>query len=181
MKPEGARAFPKTGFWTFVGMCMAALIALPIVAWSWREAPEQPMRFSHKAHFEETTCEGCHLYVLEMPSAGYTKISDCIDCHDGYQSEGEADRKEEDKLTKYAEEEVEIPWVHLPRLTADIYFSHRMHAGLGEKPLECKSCHGDIGKSESLPPGRPFAFTMDFCVDCHEKRRASTDCLDCHR
>ncbi|MDP3937969.1 MAG: cytochrome c3 family protein [Deltaproteobacteria bacterium] len=141
----------------------------------------QPMRFSHKAHFEDATCETCHLYVMELASAGTPSLEDCVDCHDNTLSENAEDQLEEKKLEKYAEEDTEIPWIHLPRLTADIYFSHRMHAGLGEKPLECKNCHGDIGKSETLPQERQIAFTMSFCVDCHEKRQASNDCLMCHR
>ena len=30
----------------------------------------QPMRFSHKAHFEEATCDACHVYVNELAAAG---------------------------------------------------------------------------------------------------------------
>jgi menaquinone reductase, multiheme cytochrome c subunit len=182
MKPEGITIIPrKAGFWTFVGMCGVVLLALPFVGWSWREAPQQPIRFSHKAHFEEATCEACHLYVMELPSAGIPKLSDCLDCHDGPQSENEVDQKEEAKLDKYAAADEEIPWIHLPRLAPDVYFSHRRHVALGDKKLECKNCHGDIGKSKVLPMERKYAFTMSFCVDCHEKRRATTDCLECHR
>ena len=67
------------------------------------------MRFSHKAHFEDATCEACHLYVEELASAGRPTLEDCLDCHDGIQSEDPEDIAEEKKLEAYAEEEKEIP------------------------------------------------------------------------
>jgi hypothetical protein len=34
----------------------------------------------------------------------------------------------------------------------------------------------------TTPPARAFrSFTMDTCIECHEKNQAGTDCNDCHR
>lgn len=179
-KPD--KQLPRAAFWMGAVLIAAAVVALPLLAWSRRQpAPAQPMRFSHKAHFEEATCEACHLYVMELPSAGEPRLADCMDCHDGMQSEEPRNVKEEEKLVEYMDEDKEIPWIRLPPLTSDIYFSHRRHAALGEDKIDCKVCHGNIGKSDSLPAKRAEAFTMNWCLDCHEKRRASLDCLDCHR
>jgi len=143
------------------------------------EPRAQPMRFSHKAHFEESTCEGCHVYVMERRTAGTPTLENCLDCHDGVQSEKPEDQKEEKKLEVYAEEEKEIPWAPFPPLPLHTYFSHYRHASLEE--IECAKCHGDIAETTALPAVPPYKFTMGWCMDCHEEHGASNDCLLCHR
>ncbi|MDP3939201.1 MAG: cytochrome c3 family protein [Deltaproteobacteria bacterium] len=139
----------------------------------------QPMRFSHKAHFEESTCEGCHVYVMEHGAAGTPTLENCLDCHDGLQSEKAEDQKEEEKLVVYEEEEREIPWAPFPRLASHVFFSHRRHAAVSE--IECATCHEDIAESLTLPGNPPYEFTMKWCLACHEEQEASTDCVACHR
>ena len=143
------------------------------------EPRAQPMRFSHKAHFEDATCEACHLYVMEYPAAGVPSLEDCIDCHDGIQSEDPEDAQEEEKLEVYMEEEREIAWALLPPLPSHTYFSHLRHASIEE--IECAECHGDIAETAALPERPPYEFTMNWCMDCHEEHEASNDCLICHR
>ena len=139
----------------------------------------QPMRFSHKAHVEEATCEACHVYVMELAAAGTPTLKECLDCHDGVQSEKPEDKKEEKKLEIYAKQEREIPWVRLPSLDRHTYFSHFQHATLSK--IKCETCHGDIAKTSAIPGTPAYKFTMKWCLHCHEERKASTDCLICHR
>ena len=58
-------------------------------------------------------------------------------------------------------------------------------AALGGKvPLElevneeCATCHGNIG--EQTVAQRNVELTMGYCVNCHNARKVSTDCLTCH-
>ncbi|MDP3938677.1 MAG: cytochrome c3 family protein [Deltaproteobacteria bacterium] len=166
-------------FWLVTAAFLGAILYLNVLPRFGPEPRAQPMRFSHKAHFEESTCEGCHVYVMEHRAAGTPTLENCLDCHDGVQSEKPEDQKEEEKLIVYEEEEREIPWVPLPPLPPNTYFSHYRHATLEE--VECATCHGDIAESLSLPGNPPYEFTMKWCMDCHEEHEASNDCLLCHR
>lgn len=139
----------------------------------------QPMRFSHAAHFEEAECGACHLYATEEYAAGVPTLADCLDCHEGMQSEDPEGKKEEAKLQKYVREDREIPWELLPRLASHAFFPHVRHTTVGE--IECATCHGGIAKAEAIPGRPPHAFTMSWCIDCHHEKEASTDCISCHR
>jgi hypothetical protein len=139
----------------------------------------QPMRFSHKAHASEAECIGCHLHADSMPSAGMPTLSACMDCHVGMQSNKPEDKQEELKLNKYAQGGKEIPWVLLPRLTSDIFFSHRRHVTVSK--IKCANCHGPIEKADSAPTKRVHDLTMNWCIRCHQAKKASLDCIACHR
>ena len=165
--------------WAVAALALGGLAVVFIPPWSEAPTSAQPIRFSHKAHFEEVTCEGCHLYVMELAAAGRPTLEDCLDCHDGLQSEKPEDQAEESKLELYADENREIPWVRFPSLAPHAYFSHLRHAALEE--IECTSCHGDIAETVTLPVERAQVFTMNWCVDCHEQHEASRDCVLCHR
>ncbi len=86
---------------------------------------------------------------------------------------------EEEKIRAIAKMGNEIPWVQITHVPRHVYFSHRRHATLGN--LNCTDCHGAMDK-RSEPPSRPFrAMDMNGCIDCHEQRKVSHDCNDCHR
>jgi hypothetical protein len=140
----------------------------------------QPLVFSHAAHFEEATCEACHLYVMEQYDAGVPRLSDCVDCHEGTQSEDPAGIKEEAKFNKeFVKPDHEIPWELLPQLPSHVFFSHRRHVVASK--IKCEACHGNIAKTKAIPGRPPHDFTMNWCLDCHVTKKASTDCLSCHR
>ncbi len=160
-------------------LVVTAFVAASIVR-GFRPAPlPQPMRFSHRAHAAEAECGACHLHVDSMQAAGMPALSDCMDCHDGIQSKKPADKEEELKLIKYAESGKEIPWVRLPRLTSDIFFSHRRHVAVSK--IKCAICHGPIERADSAPTKRATEFSMNWCIHCHKGKAASVDCLACHR
>lgn len=184
MSPRNSFPPGKISLGVIAALAVAALVAL-VVAGSFLSSKSgsvaQPMRFSHKLHFEDATCAACHLYATELAKAGTPTLEDCTDCHDNILSEKPEDQEEEKKLDIYVDEEREIPWVHLPSLPPDTYFSHRRHVELAEEKIECEVCHGNIGESDTLPASHPYSFTMDWCMDCHEDREADNDCLICHR
>jgi hypothetical protein len=97
----------------------------------------------------------------------------------GKQSKTAEALAEEAKLEKYAEAGEEIPWVRISSLASHVYFSHQRHVVLEE--IQCATCHGDIAETVALPDRPAKAFTMDFCMDCHEASQATLDCLACHR
>lgn len=136
------------------------------------------IRFSHRAHFEDVTCEGCHTTVETEDRAGSPTLEDCLDCHDGMQSTQPRDQREEEKLEFYAATEREIPWPKPTTLPRGVFFSHRIH--VIEAEAECDDCHVDIAETDTLPrkPAIPYNHTL--CGDCHETEAAIGACRLCH-
>lgn len=163
-----------------LGVVATIVLVVPIAFYASRSGDaEQPMRFSHKAHLKDAKCTACHAHYEKQAAAGMPRLEDCMDCHDGTQSKQAEDIKEEEKLARYAEKQEEIRWVRLYRIPDHSLFSHRLHVVRGR--LECKTCHGPIGTSETAP-GRPVqAISMDWCMSCHKERHVTNDCNTCHR
>lgn len=167
--------------WWLASLLVAgALAAVGLLLASGQAAPQQPIRFSHAAHAKQAKCGACHLYATKLAAAGAPKLADCVDCHEGTQSKTPEGKKEEAKLDEYVKASREIPWVPItPPLAPHAFFSHRRHVTL--EKIECATCHGKIAETSALPAKAAVSFTMDFCVSCHEKRKASVDCLACHK
>jgi len=137
-------------------------------------APLRPqIRFSHKLHDEQAECAGCHTTVQEQAEAGVPKLSDCLDCHDGMQSEKPEDQVEEKKLEIYAAGKREIQWRRSAYMVPDIKFSHKVHVVEGE--LACKDCHGDIAQTDALPKTPAFPYTHQLCGECHEVEKTDVE------
>jgi hypothetical protein len=136
----------------------------------------QPIAFNHKKHIDnELECSACHNLFQTSARAGRPTTDTCILCHETALTES----PEEEKVRQYAARGEQIPWRRLFKLPTHVYFSHQTHVVSGQ--VECKSCHGNIADGTS-PPSKPeIKLTMDRCIDCHKARRASTDCLACHK
>jgi len=144
--------------------------------------PEEPtppdplrprIRFSHKLHSEQAECEGCHTTVKEGEKAGTSKLADCLDCHDGMQSESPENQAEEKKLEIYAAGKREIQWRRSACLAPGVKFSHKVH--IVEAELDCKDCHGDIAKTDALPKAPAIPYTHQLCGECHEVEKKEVE------
>lgn len=142
-----------------------------------RSAPiEQPLAFSHATHVtgEELRCKDCHDAETAV-RAGFPDIKYCHECH----SQPEGDHPDEPKVREYYEAKKQIPWIQVNRNEGHVYFSHRVHVTLAE--MECEDCHGDVASlTEPLPRPVPELHSMEACMECHEERGASQECITCH-
>ena len=137
----------------------------------------QPIRFNHELHTGQLQmeCTECHKYVKEAEFAGRPSLVICAACHE----EALTESPEEKKLVELVLASREIPWQRLDKVPSHVYFSHRRHVTATQ--IECVTCHGEIGHSSS-PPEKPLIrLRMNFCLECHEKEKASVDCNSCHR
>lgn len=166
--------------WWIIGAGLGAGAVLLGVFLGSRPAPaRQPIRFSHQLHVKQAKCAACHQYTIKLAAAGTPRLADCLDCHEGSQAKTPDDQKEEAKIEEFAKTQREIPWVRIAALAPDVFFSHRRHVSLGK--VECATCHGAIADTTALPSKPAVAFTMTWCLSCHQERKASVDCLACHR
>jgi hypothetical protein len=101
---------------------------------------------------------------------GMPKVAVCLSATDPLSQNPE----EENQTTP----ESARSWKRIYEQPDHVFFSHRRHVVLGK--MECTNCHGDIGQSEK-PPSTPWVrMTMDWCMDCHAKKKVTNDCLACH-
>ena len=136
-------------------------------------SPEQPLPFPHKLHTDnQIDCAFCHEFTDSGAQAGIPRTELCGNCHLAMPQESDAAQT----LIRYVEAEEPIPWKRLYQLPQFTYFSHKWHV---RADIACEACHGDIGNS--LVAERHMVLEMDWCMDCHEQRQASVDCVVCHK
>jgi len=131
---------------------MVGLIASLIVGWVifpqlLYSQKRQPVAFNHALHNEEVDdgCESCHFFREDGTYSGVPKLAQCIDCHEEVNGE---DPEEAKFVNEFVAKDREVPWLIYSRQPQNVFFSHVAHVQKGE--MECVTCHGHIGESESL-------------------------------
>ena len=134
----------------------------------------QPILFPHKTHIEKKAeCIDCHESVEKGPIAGIPSVKTCMICH----SQIATDRPLIKQVAAYSEKGIEIPWQRVYGFTPEVHvrFNHAPHV---RAKVACATCHGDVAKQAVAE--RVVDHTMGFCVNCHQAKKASNDCLTCH-
>ncbi len=123
--------------------------------------PEQPIKYSHKLHVNDLgiDCRYCHYNVEKSPVAGVPPTQVCMNCH----TKIKTDSPEIQKLTKYHEDNVPVPWVRVHDSPDYVYFDHSAHVNKG---VSCKECHGRVDQMEEVYHAEPLE--MSWCLDCHK-------------
>jgi c(7)-type cytochrome triheme protein len=140
-----------------------------------RVAVDQPILFNHIHHKEvaKLNCTFCHRYVERNRVATIPNIELCRACHS---TDAISKRPEAMKVVGYVKNGKTIPWKRMYELSPFVVFPHWIHV---QNEVDCSVCHGVTGTSD-----RPVKMVdrnyMDYCIHCHEKRGASTDCYACH-
>lgn len=157
-----------------LGIFVTALLALSASGCTDAGASSnQPIAFPHKAHTDnQIDCAFCHEFFDRQAAAGMPPTELCGTCHMAMSQESEATQK----LMEYVDAEERIPWVRLYELPQYTYFPHKWHVRAG---IECSECHSSIG--DSVTAVRHRTLDMAWCLDCHEQREASVDCITCHK
>ncbi len=139
------------------------------------EPVDQPIRFSHIHHKEvaKLDCIFCHRYVGEYRAAGIPNIELCRICHS---SDAISKRPEALKVVEYVKAGRRIPWNRMYELPKFVVFPHWVHI---QSQIDCSTCHGVTGISD-VPVRMVDRIYMEWCVDCHKRREADTDCYTCH-
>ena len=141
----------------------------PLTTW----APKQPIPFSHLVHAGDNgiNCQYCHTYARRSEMAGVPSVSTCMNCHRNLKTESPLIVK----VTEYFEEQKPIKWIRVYHLPDIVWFSHKRHIA---KDIACQKCHGPVQTFEVQK--KVMNHKMTFCLSCHQKNGASTDCWTCH-
>jgi hypothetical protein len=149
---------------------------------------EQPFNFNHALHVEEVSdgCESCHFFRDDGSFSGIPKLAQCTDCHEETMGESEAEAV---FVEQYVWKEREVPWLSYSRQPDCVFFSHAAHVKGSE--MDCVTCHGHIGESET---SRPYEYNRitGYSRDIWGKniagikknswdRMKMDDCAQCHK
>jgi hypothetical protein len=199
-----------------VGLILALFIGwilFPIVLYS---EDEQPLNFSHAIHTdpdivdvpegdtEDEKCSFCHGFRDDGSFTGIPRLATCMQCHEDPESPWGENTEEMKFLEEYVASEKEVPWHRYYEQPDCVYFSHTPH--VKNAGIECKTCHGDHGATDSLPLYKRNRITgysikiwgenisgyksnswdrmkMDDCTECHVKNghEENNDCFVCHK
>lgn len=137
--------------------------------------PVQPLEFPHNIHTQkEVACtEYCHEGVSTEAVAGLPSIRTCMVCHNRIAT----DRPRIQQITQMRQKGLDLAWQRVfdyPE-ASHVRFNHAPHVRAG---VQCATCHGDIARQTVAQ--RNVEMTMGFCVNCHNEKKAPTDCLTCH-
>ncbi len=135
--------------------------------------PKQPIPFSHKLHAgdRQIPCQYCHSSARRSPIAGIPSSNTCMGCHNAIA----IDRDPIKWLTEKYKNNEPIKWVKVHDLPDFVRFTHKRHVAAG---LDCAECHGKVQEMEEVYQHAPLQ--MGWCVDCHTKKGAPTNCFACH-
>ena len=120
-------------------------------------------------------CVECHRGAATETWAGIPSLDDCLSCH-AFDLSKHADVG---RLRDMARDGQSPGWGGLYRLAPHARFSHRAHQ---HARVACAECHGTTGTKQASRRQNPrFGDElMDWCLDCHARKKASTECLTCH-
>lgn len=186
IEPDQGAGGPITLFF-ILGLVASLVLGWVIFPQLLYSQKEQPVQFNHALHNEmvEDGCESCHFFREDGTYSGVPKLAQCIDCHEEVNGESAAEEK---FVTEYVQKGREVPWLVYSRQPDCVFFSHVAHVKMGQ--MDCVTCHGNIGESESLKPyeanrisgysrdiwGKNIAgikfnswdrMKMDDCSECH--------------
>ncbi len=134
----------------------------------------QPLAFNHRVHAGDYQigCTMCHAYAEHSPVAGVPSMANCAGCHRFVNR----DKPEIQRVVELYENGRRIDWIRVDRLPDHVRFTHQRHVLTG---VACQTCHGPVERMASV---RPLPRQdMAWCLACHRDRRASLDCLACHK
>ena len=149
---------------------------------------KQPIEFNHVLHNElvEDSCESCHFFREDGSYSGVPTLDQCIECHEEVNGE---DPEEARFVNEYVANNREVPWLIYSRQPQNVFFSHAAHVKMGE--MDCVTCHGHVGESESLPvykQNRISGYSIDIWgrnISGIKRnswdRMKMDDCAECHR
>lgn len=177
-----------------LGFFAAAIIGWVIFPKALYSTQSQPIDFSHAVHMEEVDdgCASCHFLREDGTFSGAPSLAQCIDCHEEVQGESEAEAV---FVEEYVAKGREVPWLIYSRQPDCVFFSHAAHIVGAE--MDCATCHGDIGESDSLKPYQENRLTgysrdiwghniagfkrntwdrmkMDDCAACHKEAQIAS-------
>jgi len=125
-----------------------------------RDAPEQPIPFSHKHHVKDDgiDCRYCHTGVETSHFAGLPPTETCMACHSQIWNNATLTQPIRDSWTSGKS----IEWTRVHDLPDFVFFNHSIHINKG---IGCSTCHGQVDEMPLMY--KVNTLYMNWCVNCH--------------
>jgi hypothetical protein len=157
--------------WTVIpGFVALAAAATVLSAYSGASSsqgrePEQPINFPHPKHAGTVekgglgmNCQYCHFSANKSPDPGMPAVSTCMGCHTVIKTNS----PQIQKLTRYWNAKLPVPWVRIHKVPDYVQFPHMRHVGAG---VTCQSCHGQVQNMNQVY--QYASLNMGWCINCH--------------
>jgi hypothetical protein len=134
----------------------------------------QPVNFSHRVHVNDKkiSCYMCHPEAMSTARAGIPALETCMLCH----ARIAVTYPEIAKLRNFYFQGKPVLWNKVYYLPDFVFFNHSVHI---HRQIDCSQCHGNVPLMDRIVAQQEFQ--MGFCVKCHRRTKATTDCFTCHR
>ncbi|OQW52808.1 MAG: cytochrome C [Proteobacteria bacterium SG_bin7] len=135
--------------------------------------PDQPIPYDHSLHAGtyKIPCMYCHSNADRSRHATVPSLNVCMNCHMTVGS----DKPNVQKLQEHFNKNIPIVWNKVHLLPDFVMFNHKPHI---RKGVNCQECHGPIETMKKVKQHSDLS--MGWCVDCHRRNNAPTNCSTCH-
>lgn len=135
--------------------------------------PDQPIPFSHKLHAgdKKIPCQYCHSGARRSIVAGIPSGNTCMGCHKIIAT----DKKPIKYMKAKFDRNEPIEWTKVHDLPDFVRFTHKRHVAAG---ISCQECHGQVQEMKTAHQGA--VLQMGWCIECHQRKDAPTNCIACH-
>jgi hypothetical protein len=147
--PEGGGGVAHIILFFLIGLTLMMVVGWMIFPKVLYSKKSQPFDFNHKLHLEQVDdgCQSCHFFRKDGTFSGVPRLAQCVDCHEDVIGES---KNEAIFVEQYVQKDREVPWHVYARQPDCVFFSHAAHVKGAE--MDCVTCHGHTGTSESLKP-----------------------------
>ena len=176
------------------------LTALTSARENWlKDFSAQPtgLKYAHAAHKadvleknkKQEQCLDCHTTLLDGNLAPFPTHAQCIDCHKEVANANPQVAKasaSKDCLKCHTQTDGGVT-----RVARNIDFVIFRHITTGpkekghDKGMSCEQCHAVVTSETQYRPvlrsAVAYPLPMDACYSCHQEKKVTTACLDCHR
>ncbi len=170
-------------FRTVVGLVLALALGGVVAPLVWARTPyvgrqdeplTQPIKFDHRHHVHDDgiPCLYCHDGAAKSRYAGVPSTNLCMGCH----AQVWTTSPELAPLRDAYFSGTPIAWRRVNSVPDFVFFDHSIHIA---RNVDCSACHGAVDQMPEVHAVQPLS--MQFCLDCHRQRGATTDCTGCHR
>jgi len=163
---------PEANLAAKVGLLVAAVLVLGVIAWWWGYPRtdyrrndfwfvDQVVPFSHQHHVGGLgiDCRFCHLQIENAAAGSMPPTYVCMTCH----SQIWTNAKMLAPVRASLAEDKPLVWNRVTNLPDYVFFNHAIHIAKG---VGCSECHGQIDRMDLTYKAKDMEMT--FCVDCHE-------------
>jgi thioredoxin reductase (NADPH) len=147
------------------------------------------LKYAHAAHKadvleknkKEEQCLDCHVKLLDGQFTPFPTHAQCIDCHKEVANvDPQIAKTSASKDCLLCHTQTDGGVTRVQQHINYVVFQHNDHG-----QMRCEQCHAVVTSETQYRPvlrsAAAYPMPMDACYSCHEEKKVTIACLDCHR